>query len=53
MKVSSLITAAMLLGASEAAVHTMKLKKIPLEEQLVRFLPVLLTRRRRLVGPRR
>jgi hypothetical protein len=33
---SALIAAAVLLGSSEAAVHTMKLKKIPLEEQLVR-----------------
>lgn len=36
MKVS-LITAAMtLLASSEAAVHKMKLNKVPLEEQLVR-----------------
>lgn len=32
---ASLITAALLLGGTEAAVHKMKLNKIPLDEQLV------------------
>lgn len=32
---ASLITAALLLGSTEAAVHKMKLNKVPLDEQLV------------------
>lgn len=35
MKGAALLTAAALLGGAEAGVHTMKLKKIPLSEQLV------------------
>jgi saccharopepsin len=33
---STILTAAVLLGSAQAAVHKMKLKKIPLAEQLVR-----------------
>ena len=36
MKKGALITAAALLGSAQAGVHKMKLKKIPLAEQLVR-----------------
>jgi hypothetical protein len=36
MKNSLVIAAAALLGASDAAMHRMKLQKVPLEDQLVR-----------------
>lgn len=35
MKTATLLAAGGLLGSASAAVHSMKLKKIPLEEQLV------------------
>lgn len=34
----TVFTAAMMLGSATAEVHKLKLKKIPLAEQLVRFL---------------
>lgn len=34
----ALLTAAVLLGSAQAGVHKMKLKKIPLAEQLVSFI---------------
>jgi len=33
---SAIVAASALLGSANAAVHTMKLKKVPLSEQLVR-----------------
>lgn len=36
---STLVAAAALLGGTQAAVHKMKLQKVPLEDQLVRFKP--------------
>jgi saccharopepsin len=39
MKNGLLLTAAALLGTASAGVHKMKLKKIPLSEQLVSDLP--------------
>lgn len=36
----ALLTAAVLLGSAQAGVHKMKLKKIPLSEQLVSIGPI-------------
>jgi saccharopepsin len=35
MKSTSLLTASVLLGSASAAVHKLKLNKVPLDEQLV------------------
>lgn len=40
----ALLTAAVLLGSAQAGVHKMKLKKIPLSEQLVRVCSLLVMR---------
>jgi len=40
MKTGALVAAAALLaGSAQAGVHKLKLKKVPLSEQLVRFAP--------------
>lgn len=39
MKGSTVLAAGALLGSASAAVHTMKLKKVPLSEQLVCMCP--------------
>jgi saccharopepsin len=36
----ALLTAAMLLGSAQGAVHKMKLQKVPLAEQLVCYPPI-------------
>lgn len=41
---SALLTAAALLGSAQAGVHKMKLNKVPLADQLVRLIPMLLAR---------
>lgn len=53
MKVSFITAAMSLLASSEAAIHKMKLNKIPLEEQLVRQLHVVLSVTRQLETPQR